>query len=112
MAERHRAIATRPTGTARRLATLRDDGMAAPLMAAGRQSAFLTAEWKHLAMLNFEVDPALLHSLVPRGTELDEWGGRVYVSLVGFLFANTRILGLPVPFHRTFEEVNLRFYVR
>src|SRR3954453_6961910 len=63
-------------------------------------------------MLNFTVDPSLLEPLVPRGTALDFWGGFAFVSLVGFLFANTRILGVAVPAHRTFEEVNLRFYVR
>src|SRR5206468_6521150 len=30
----------------------------------------------------------------------------------GFLFTDTRVLGVPVLFHRHFEEVNLRFYVR
>jgi hypothetical protein len=34
------------------------------------------------------------------------------VSLVGFRFLDTRVLGLPIPFHRHFSEVNLRFYVR
>lgn len=73
---------------------------------------FLTAEWRYLAMLNYEVEPALLHPFVPRGTELDKWQGRAYVSVVGFLFLNTRLLGLPIPGHRDFEEVNLRFYAR
>jgi uncharacterized protein YqjF (DUF2071 family) len=73
---------------------------------------FLTAEWRHLVMLNYEVDAALLSPLAARGTELDAWQGRTYVSLVGFLFLDTRIKGFPVPFHRNFEEVNLRFYVR
>jgi len=63
-------------------------------------------------MVNFAVDPELLLPLVPRGTELDYWNGQTFVSLVGFLFANTRVLGVPVPGHTTFEEVNLRFYVR
>jgi uncharacterized protein YqjF (DUF2071 family) len=49
---------------------------------------------------------------VPRGTELDEWEGHTYLSVVGFLFLDTRVLGVPIPFHRHFEEVNLRFYVR
>jgi uncharacterized protein YqjF (DUF2071 family) len=31
---------------------------------------------------------------------------------VGFLFLNTRGAGVSFPFHRNFEEVNLRFYVR
>ena len=73
---------------------------------------FLTGEWRQLAMLNYAVDPALLDPLVPRGTTLDAWKGTTYVSLVGFLFRDTRVLGVPIPLHRDFEEVNLRFYVR
>ena len=73
---------------------------------------FLTAEWRDLVMANYEVDPALLASRVPHGTELDLHDGRCFVSLVGFMFLNTRVLGIPVPFHTNFEEVNLRFYVR
>lgn len=73
---------------------------------------FLTAEWRSLAMLNYRVDPALLRPHVPAGTVLDGWQGATLVSVVGFLFRDTRLLGVPVPFHRHFEEVNLRFYVR
>jgi uncharacterized protein YqjF (DUF2071 family) len=73
---------------------------------------FLTAEWKHLAMLNYAIEPSILAPFVPAGTELDTWNGTHYVSIVGFLFANTRVSGYAIPFHRTFEEVNLRFYVR
>jgi uncharacterized protein len=73
---------------------------------------FLTAEWRYLAMLNYEVDPRLLRNLVPAGTELDCWNGQAFVTLVGFRFLKTRVLGITVPFHRNFDEVNLRFYVR
>lgn len=73
---------------------------------------FLTAEWRWLVMLNYEVDPALLRPLVPAGTELDAWGGVTYASVVGFMFLRTRVMGIPIPFHRDFEELNLRFYVR
>lgn len=75
-------------------------------------TAFLTGEWRYLAMLNYRVDPAVVRALTPAGTEPDTWRGDTYVSMVGFLFLDTRLLGLPVPFHRAFEEVNLRFYVR
>lgn len=74
--------------------------------------AFLTAEWRYLAMVNFEVPRELLEPHVPRGTALDTWQGRHYVSLVGFLFRNTRVRGVAIPCHRDFEEINLRFYVR
>jgi uncharacterized protein YqjF (DUF2071 family) len=73
---------------------------------------FLTAEWRWLAMLNYEIDPKALAHFVPAGTELDFWNGKTYVSLVGFLFRDCRVRGISVPFHRHFEEVNLRFYVR
>ena len=73
---------------------------------------FLSAAWRNLVMLNYEIDPTVLRPLIPKGTELDPWNGRYFVSVVGFLFLQTRVLGVPIPFHRNFEEVNLRFYVR
>ena len=75
-------------------------------------SPFLTAEWRFLAMLNYEIDQALLLPLVPVGTELDSWNGKTFISMVGFRFTHTRLLWLAIPFHRNFDEVNLRFYVR
>lgn len=73
---------------------------------------FLTARWEHLVFLNFEVDRRLLAPRVPSGTELDPWQGSHVVSVVGFRFRSVRLLGLPIPGHTDFEEVNLRFYVR
>ena len=73
---------------------------------------FLTAEWRYLAMLNYEVDPEVVRPLVPPGTEIDLWEGRTFVSVVGFRFLRTRVLGFSIPFHRDFDEVNLRFYIR
>lgn len=72
---------------------------------------FLTARWESLVLLNYRCPPELLTPFVPRGTELDSWNG-TNLSLVGFRFVDTRVLGCPIPGHRTFEEVNLRFYVR
>lgn len=73
---------------------------------------FLTAEWRHLVMVNYEIDPEVLAPLVPAGTALDLWDGRALVSVVGFRFLDTRVLGVAIPRHRDFDEVNLRFYVR
>lgn len=73
---------------------------------------FLTAEWRSLLMINYAIDPTVLQPLVPHGVELDLWRGEALVSMVGFLFLDTRVMGVPIPFHRNFEEVNLRFYVR
>ena len=77
-----------------------------------RRRVFLSARWQALAMVNFAIDPALLEPLVPKGTTLDFFGGVAYVSVVGFLFRDTRLLGMPVPWHIHFPEVNLRFYVQ
>ena len=73
---------------------------------------FLTAAWRNLLMANYAIEPAVLKPYLPCYTELDTYNGVHYVSLVGFLFQNTKVGGIGFPFHRTFEEVNLRFYVR
>ncbi|TXD48349.1 YqjF family protein [Polaribacter sp. IC073] len=74
--------------------------------------SFLKAEWRKLAFANYEVAPSVLEKYIPPGTELDLWEGKCFVSLIGFIFLDTKILGIKVPFHGTVEEVNLRFYVR
>ena len=53
---------------------------------------FLTAEWRHLVLLNYEVDPAVLQPYVPQGLELDFWNNKTYVSVVGFAFQRTALL--------------------
>lgn len=73
---------------------------------------FLTARWESLLLINYRCPADLLEPLVPKGTELDPWDGHALVSLVGFRFVDTRVKGCVIPWHRTFEEVNLRFYVR
>jgi uncharacterized protein len=74
---------------------------------------FLSAEWRDLLMLNYEVNPSCLRKYIPAGTELDSFQGKTYVSLVGFRFCHTKLLGIfPIPLHTEFEEINLRFYVR
>ncbi len=79
-------------------------------------STFLTAEWRKLIMAQYTVDPAILAPFLPAGVELDLFHAageaRAYVSLVGFLFDRVRIKRLAIPFHTSFEEINLRFYVR
>ncbi|MBL4705214.1 MAG: DUF2071 domain-containing protein [Flavobacteriales bacterium] len=74
--------------------------------------SFLKAEWRKLILASYKIDPNILQPYVPFGTKLDSWNGNTYVSLVGFMFVNTRVLGMKIPFHINFEEVNLRFYVK
>ena len=76
-------------------------------------TTFLTAEWRKLIFANYTLNRQLLEPLVPYGTELDEFEGICYGSLVGFYFQRVKLLGqLAIPFHTEFEEFNLRFYVR
>jgi uncharacterized protein YqjF (DUF2071 family) len=85
----------------------------AVVAAHSRGRVFLSTEWRDLLMLNYEIDPVLLLPYVPRGTELDSFEGKTYVSLVGLRFARTKLFGsVSVPFHTDFDEVNLRIYIR
>ncbi len=73
---------------------------------------FLTAEWKNLILLTYAVDPTLLEPYLPKGLELDIYKNKAFISFVAFEFLNTKVKGIPIPFHINFPEVNLRFYVR
>ena len=66
--------------------------------------AVSSAEWRYLAMLNYQVDPDLVRPLAPRSTEIDSWEGKTYLSMVGFLFLDTRLLGVPPPFTATLRK--------
>ncbi|NCX96244.1 MAG: DUF2071 domain-containing protein [Chitinophagia bacterium] len=72
---------------------------------------FLEAKWENIVMVNYAVPASVLLPYLPYGVELDTYQGNAYVSLVGFLFKDTRIFKVPIPLLGTFEEVNLRFYV-
>jgi len=63
-------------------------------------------------MFNYKAAPAALTKYIPRGTEIDTWNNTCYISLVGFMFVNTKVKGISVPYLTDFEEINLRFYVR
>ncbi len=75
-------------------------------------SNFLTAQWNDLLLLNYEVPSEILKRHLPFKTELDSWNGSHYLSIVGFHFKDARLMGIKFPFNHTFEEINLRFYVR
>ena len=73
---------------------------------------FMTARWENLIMANYAIDPEILKPYIPNGVELDLFEGKAFVSLVGFLFRKSRIFGIPIPLLGSFEEINLRFYVK
>ncbi|CAN5184150.1 DUF2071 domain-containing protein [soil metagenome] len=63
-------------------------------------------------MLNYAVPAEILKPFLPPGTVLDLWQDKALVSMVGFMFKETSVVGVKWPFHVNFEEVNLRFYVK
>lgn len=73
---------------------------------------FLKANWENLIMANYEIEPFILEPYLPKGVELDFFNDKTYVSLVGFMFKKTKLFGVPIPFFGSFEEINLRFYVK
>jgi uncharacterized protein YqjF (DUF2071 family) len=86
--------------------------MTVPASGLVSRTGFITAEWRHIAILNYTADPALLRPLLPNGVELDLWNGQPFMSIVGLLFERISVLGIRLPFFGRFEQVNLRFYVR
>lgn len=80
------------------------------------ESVFLSAQWRHLGLVTWQVPEQLLLPYLPKGLELDRLpddpAGVGYVSYVAFRFLHTRVRGIAIPHHVHFPEVNLRFYVR
>ncbi len=58
------------------------------------------------------VPAEILQPYIPPFTELDLWQGKAIVSMVGFMFKQTKVLGVKWPLHANFEEINLRLYVK
>jgi uncharacterized protein len=75
-------------------------------------ATFLNAKWENIIMANYSVAPEVLQPFLPKGVELDLYNGKAYISLVGFMFKDTKIFKIPIPYFGTFEEINLRFYVK
>lgn len=73
---------------------------------------FLSAKWHNLILVNYSINPSLLKTYLPKHTELDFFNNECYISLIGFVFKDTKVLGIKFPYHVNFEEVNLRFYVK
>ena len=73
---------------------------------------FLTARWADLLLVTYALPADTLRAYLHPALEPDLWSNAAHVSLVAFRFLDTRILGLPIPGHRHFAEINLRAYVR
>lgn len=77
-----------------------------------KPKVFLEAHWANLILMNFQVPDKVLRPFLPPGLDIDRWEGSAYVSLVGFDFMETKVMGVRWPGYRNFPEINLRFYVR
>lgn len=77
-----------------------------------KSSIFLSAQWEYLAMFNYEVDPEILLPHLPPYTQIDCYNGMALVSVVGFLFNDTKVFKVRWPMHTNFEEINLRYYIK
>jgi uncharacterized protein len=75
-------------------------------------ATFLNANWENIIMANYAVAPEVLQPFLPNGVALDLYNGKAYVSLVGFMFKKKKIFKIPIPYFGSFEEINLRFYVK
>jgi uncharacterized protein YqjF (DUF2071 family) len=74
---------------------------------------FLSASWRNLIVINYEVDPSVLLPLLPMGTELDLYDNKALMSVIAFNFERMKLFGvIPTVPVTDFEELNLRFYVR
>ena len=59
---------------------------------------FIKANWNNLILASYEVPEDILRPYVPEGTELNTFNGKCYlISLVAFMFHDTRVLGMLVP---------------
>lgn len=76
------------------------------------EKIFLTARWENLVIISYKISPDLLQPHMPKGFEPDTIDGNAFVSVVAFVFADTKVKGIKVPFNVNFPEINLRFYVK
>jgi uncharacterized protein len=73
----------------------------------------MTQRWNDLLFAHWPVPSASLASLVPDGLQIDTFHGSAWVGVVPFWMDRIKLRGFPpIPFTRTFPELNLRTYVR
>lgn len=71
----------------------------------------ISCSWQNIILVNYRIDPKVLTPYLPKHTSFDLYKGECLISIVGFLFKDVHIMGIPLPYHQLFEEFNLRFYV-
>jgi uncharacterized protein YqjF (DUF2071 family) len=72
----------------------------------------MSQNWGNLLLLHWPVDPEILLPTIPTDLELDLFNGQSWISVVGFHLSGLRIRPLRWIPWGSFNEVNLRTYVR
>ena len=74
--------------------------------------AVMKQQWRDLAYIHFDYDPAAVQELLPPGLRVDTWDGRAWVGLIPFSMRGISFPLTPaVPYLGSFPEVNVRTYV-
>jgi uncharacterized protein YqjF (DUF2071 family) len=69
-------------------------------------------EWHDLLFAHWTVPVEALRPVIPRGLEIDTFGGQAWLGVVPFRMAGVRMRGTPaIPGFSQFPELNVRTYV-
>ena len=69
-------------------------------------------EWHDLLFAHWAVPVETLRPVIPRGLEIDTFGGQAWLGVVPFRMAGVRMRGVPaIPGFSRFPELNVRTYV-
>lgn len=73
----------------------------------------ITQRWNDLLFAHWPVPSSALAPLIPDGLQLDTFHGSAWIGVIPFRMDHIKMRGLPpIPFTRSFPELNLRTYVR
>lgn len=73
---------------------------------------FLSSTWKNTFIVTWEIEPELLLEHLPHKIGLYTENGKAFLSFVVYNFENTKVKGIKMPFHVSFPEMDLRYYVK
>lgn len=73
---------------------------------------FLSSNWKNSFIMTWAIEPELLIEHVPHKIGIYTQNDKAYISLFVYNYENTKVRGIKMPFHVSFTELDLRFYVK
>jgi hypothetical protein len=73
----------------------------------------MTQRWNDLLFAHWPVPSSVIAALLPEGLNVDTFHGSAWLGVVPFWMDRIKIRGVPpIPFARSFPELNVRTYVR